>query len=148
MNDETLRARLAYEAMFQRCSDTHWYRVQRLLKKHQLEVTVINVQFFCEIRKLIPRSAIGVEGILTCYQKADQILSKSSRTFKGWEVLELLAKYGVRPHQTTTSRWFRPLGGYRKGKEYSPQQLKSVLVQAFIYKAHFTPALPEEIKHG
>lgn len=141
-------ARLAYEAIMGRIADNHWYRVKKLLVKHRLEVTVANAQFFAELRKLIPRSAIGVEGILDCYQKVDQILGKSSRSLQGSEVLMMLSQYGVRPHQTTISRWFRPLGGYRKHREYSPDKLKSVFVQAFLYKAHFSPKLPEELKHG
>jgi hypothetical protein len=141
---EELEARLAYEAIAGRCSDNHWYRVKRLLKKHQLPISVANVQFFAQVRQLIPRSAIGIEGILDCYSRADAILSKSSRNFQGMEVLEMLNRYGVRPHQTTISRWFRPVGGYRKNKEYSPDKLKSIFTQAFIYKAHFTPTLLEE----
>jgi hypothetical protein len=147
MNDEHL-ARLAYEAVAGRISDNHWYRVKRLLTKHKLPVTVANAQFFAQVRVLIPRSAIGIEGILECYSKADAILNKSTRSFQGLEILEILKTYGVKPHQTTISRWFRPLGGYRKSKEYPAEKLKSIFTQAFIYKAHFTPALPEEIKHG
>jgi hypothetical protein len=139
-----LDARLAYEAIAGRCSDNHWYRVKRLLKKHGLPVSVANAQFFAEVRSLIPRSAIGIENILDCYSRADSILSKSNRSFEGSEVLLMLKSYGVSPHQTTISRWFRPLGGYRKSKQYPAEKLKSILTQAFIYKACFTPALPEE----
>lgn len=147
MNDEHL-ARLAYEAIAGRISDNHWYRVKRLLTKHKLPITVANAQFFAQVRQLIPRSAIGIEGILECYSKADSILSKSNRSFQGLEILELLKTYGVKPHQTTISRWFRPLGGYRKSKEYPAEKLKSLLCQAFIYKAHSTPALPEVNHHA
>jgi hypothetical protein len=147
VNDQDVR--LAYEAIMGRVSDNHWYRVKKLLVKHRLEISVSNIQFFAELRKLIPRSAIGVEGILECYRKVDQILGKSSRSFQGSEVLMMLSQYGVKPHQTTISRWFRPLGGYRKQKEYSPDKLKSVFVQAFLYKAHFSTKLPgEDLKHG
>jgi hypothetical protein len=143
-----LEARLAYEAIAGRCSDNHWYRVKRLLKKHNLPVSVANAQFFAEIRALIPRSAIGVEGILECYSRAEVILSQSNRAFEGAEILKMLSSYGVKPHQTTISRWFRPLGGYRKHKQYPAQKLKSIFTQAFIYKANFTPALPEEKTHA
>lgn len=147
MNDQD--ARLAYEAIMGRVSDNSWYRVKKLLAKHRLEVSVANVQFFAELRKSIPRSAIGVEGILECYQKVEQILSKSNRSFEGSEVLMMLGQYGIKPHQTTISRWFRPLGGYRRQKQYSPAKLKSVFVQAFLYKAYFSTKLPEGgLKHG
>jgi len=140
---DELEARLAYEAIAGRCSDNHWYRVKRLLKKHGLPISVANAQFFAQVRQLIPRSAIGIEGILECYSKAERFL-KCDRTFKGAEILAMLSSYGVKPHQTTISRWFRPLGGYRKHKDYRSAELKAIFTQAFIYKAHFTPALPEE----
>lgn len=137
MNDSLLTARLAYEtAMGYRCSDNHWYRTRKLLEKHKLEITTKNCQFFAELRKVIPRSAIGIEGLLDSYKKADEILSKSTQKLKGTEVLSILRQYGVAPHQTTISRWFQPLGGYRRNKEYSPEQLKNLFATAFIYKAH------------
>jgi hypothetical protein len=89
MNNQDVTARLAYEAVLGRVSDSHWYRVKRILKKHNLEVSVKNVQLFAGIRSQIPRSAIGVEGILDCYQKVELILGKS-KPLKGSEILEIL----------------------------------------------------------
>ncbi len=139
-------ARLAYEvARGSRCSDNHWYNTRRLLARHGLEVNTENVQFFAELRQSIPRSAIGIEGLLDCYKKADEILSKSTQSLKGYRVLEILRQYGVSPHQSTISRWFQPLGGYRRNREYPPQKLKSLFSTAFIYKAQHSTKLPEAI---
>lgn len=142
-------ARLAYEvALGRRITDRTWYNTKRLLTKHRLELTIDNIQFFAEIRKQIPRSAVGVSGILECYEKAEKIL-KSHASLKGSEVLAILANYGVKPHQTTISRWFSPIGGYRKDRPYPSVQLKGILTQAFIYKACFTAALPQGVvNHG
>jgi len=142
MNNQDATARLAYETVLGRVSDSHWYRVKRILKKHNLEVSIKNVQLFADIRSQIPRSAIGVEGILDCYQKVESILGKS-KPLKGSEILEILKGYGVSPHQTTISRWFSPLGGYRKDREYLPEKLHSLFISALIYKAHFSAKLPE-----
>lgn len=141
-------ARLAYEmALGRRVADRTWYRTKSLLAKHKLELTVENVQFFAAIRREIPRSAIGVSGVLECYEKAEKIL-KSHAALKGSEILAILANYGVKPHQTTVSRWFSSLGGYRKDKAYPSALLKPILTQAFIYKAHFSTALPQGVNHG
>lgn len=140
-------ARLAYEvALGKRISDRSWYSTKRLLAKHGLDLTIENLQFFATIRALIPRSCIGVCGILECYRKAEKILN-SHASLKGSEVIGILAGYGVKPHQTTISRWFASIGGYRKDRAYSANQLKGILTQAFIYKAHFTTALPQGINH-
>ncbi len=138
-------ARLAYElARGQgRCSDNHWYLTKKLLCQNGLEITVKNAQFIAELRKVIPRSSIGALGVLQCYQKAEELLSKSTKPLKGSDVLELLHQYDVVPHQSTVSRWFQPLGGYRKNRLYKPQDLKNVLTSAFIYKAQSSTKLPE-----
>lgn len=139
-------ARLAYEvARGSRCSDNHWYNTRKLLARHGLEVNKENVQFFAELRKSIPRSAIGIEGLLDCYKKADEILSNSTQSLKGYRILEILRQYGVNPHQSTISRWFQPLGGYRRNREYPPQKLKGLFSAAFIYKAQHSTKLPEAI---
>jgi hypothetical protein len=128
-------ARIEYELIFGRCTDNHWRKIQKILQKNQMEVTPKNVKFFAEIRKIIPRCAIGVDGILTCYSKAEKLLSKTSNNITGVEVLNLLSTYGIKPHQSTVTRWFRHLGGYKRDREYSPEDLKPILTNAFIYKA-------------
>lgn len=135
--------RLAYELIVGRCSDNHWRDVRKILAKNQMELTVENVQFFAEIRKIIPRSAIGVEGVLKCYAEAEKLLNQTSRKLKGLEVLHTLNQYGVKPHQSTVTRWFKPLGGYRRNKEYSPHDLKPIFTSAFIYRAMQSTKLPE-----
>lgn len=145
MNED---ARLAYElALGRRITDRSWYSTRRLLAKHNLELTPDNLQFFAQIRLLIPRSAIGVAGILECYEKAEKLLS-SHVSLKGSEIVKILNQYGIKPHQTTVSRWFSSIGGYRKDRSYPAASLKVILTQAFIYKAHFTTALPQEVNHG
>ncbi len=136
-------ARLEYELIFGRCTDNHWRNVQKILQKNQMEVTPKNVRFFAEIRKVIPRCAIGVDGILTCYSKADKLLNQTSRNIKGMEVLKLLSDYGITPHQSTITRWFKHLGGYKRNKDYSPEDLKTIFTNAFIYKAIHANTLEE-----
>lgn len=136
-------ARIEYELIFGRCSDTHWRNIQKILQKNQMDITPKNVRFFAEIRKIIPRSAIGVEGVLSCYSKAEKLLEKTSEDIKGGRVLNILSEYGIKPHPSTVTRWFKPLGGYRKDRKYSPQDLKTVLTSAFIYQAIHASNLEE-----
>jgi hypothetical protein len=108
-----------------------------------MDITPKNVRFFAEIRKIIPRCAIGVEGILSCYSQADKLLSKTTQNIKGVEVLTLLSTYGIKPHQSTITRWFKHLGGYKRDKEYCPEDLKPIFTSAFIYKALHAQKLEE-----
>lgn len=137
-------ARLAYElARGGRCSDNHWYRTRKLLERNNLEINIKNAQFIAELRKVIPRSPVGIMGVLKCYQKAEEILSKTSQSVKGSDVLEMLRQYDVTPHQSTVSRWFQSIGGYRRNRLYTPEQLKNIFTAAFLYKAQFSTKLPQ-----
>jgi len=136
-------ARLEYELVFGRCTDNHWRNIQKTLTKNQMEVSPKNVRFLAEIRKVIPRCAIGVDGILSSYAKAEKLLNTASESMKGSDVLSLLSRHGIKPHQSTITRWFRPLGGYRRDREYCPQELKSIFTNAFIYKAVHAQTLEE-----
>lgn len=137
------KPRIAYELIIGRVTDRHWREVQKILLRNQMEITVKNVQFLAEIKQIIPRSAIGISGVLKCYGEAERLLSKSSRNLKGMEVLQVLNQYGVKPHQSTVTRWFKPLGGYRKNQEYSPLALKPIFTSAFVYQAMQSIKMPE-----
>lgn len=128
--------RLAYElALGKRVSDPHWYRTKKLLSQHQLEVTVKNVQLLANLRALVPQTALGIDGLLDAYQRADKLVSQTKTTFKGGEVTSLLLQFGITAHQSTISRWFKSLGGYKRTREYKPEQLRDILIRAFLYKA-------------
>jgi len=143
MTEQIERARLAYEVVVgRRVSDNHWYRTRKLLQRHKLEINAKNCQFFAELRKILPRSVIGIEGVLDCYKQADEILKQSTKPLTGSEVLQILSQYGVRPHVSTISRWFAAIGGYRRDREYTPRQLKNIFASAFLYKAHYSTKLP------
>ncbi len=140
--------RLAYELMFgKRVSDKHWYATRKLLEKHGLEITVSNVQFLAQLRTSIPKTAIGVDGLLDAYRKANELTTKTTKNFKGGDITALLLQFGITAHQSTISRWFKHAGGYKRTREYKPSQLKHILIRAFLYKAQFSAKLPEVINH-
>ncbi len=139
-------ARLAYElAVGKRVSDNHWYRTRKLLEKHRLEISTKNVQFLAELRQKVPKTAVGIDGLLEAYHKADELLSKARGNFQGSEVSRMLFQFGINAHQSTVSRWFKKsAGGYKRNREYKPEQLKDILINAFLYKAQHSIKLPEE----
>jgi hypothetical protein len=130
-------ARLAYElALGKRVSDNHWWRTRKLLQKHNLDLTVRNIHLLIDLRKQIPKSAVAVSGLLTAYEKAEQLTKKVKGTLKGIEIVNILANYEVTPHRTTISRWFKKAaGGYKRNREYIPEEVRSILIDGFIYKA-------------
>ncbi len=99
-----------------------------------MELSDENVVFYAKLRKLIPRGSGSILEVFEAHQKAEKLLALDNSKVTGLQVLELLTKEGICPHPATISRWFKPLGGFRKTRNYYPEKLVSVLTQAFIYK--------------
>ncbi|NES18147.1 MAG: hypothetical protein F6K41_04275 [Symploca sp. SIO3E6] len=129
--------RIFYErAVGKRVSDSHWTAVKKRLTDQGLMVNEDNVLFYAKLKKLIPR-ATGIQKALEAYNKAEKLLVSPNK-ISGLEVLGILASQGINPHKGTISRWFSPVGGFRKTRFYLPEKLIPVLTKAFIYKASNT----------
>ena len=131
-------ARLAYElALGKRVSDVHWWRTRQLLNQHQLELTASNLQLLVRLRRLIPKSCIGVAGLLEAYHRAEALTARMGGNLKGAEIANILAEQGILPHRTTLGRWFKKAaGGFRKKRDYTPEEIKNILISAFLWKAN------------
>lgn len=138
-------ARLAYElAVGKRVSDNHWWRTRKLLQRHNLEISVKNVQFLAELRQKVPKTAVGVAGLLDAYHKVDELLKRARGALKGSDVVRILSQFGISAHQSTISRWFKKsAGGFNRNREYRPEELRDILINAFLYKASHSTKLPE-----
>jgi hypothetical protein len=106
-----------------------------------MTVTDENVLFYAKVRKLIPRTPVHLKDVLACYQKAEKFLALNSSKITGLQILELFAKEDIKPHPATLSRWFKPVGGFRRTRWYYPEKLTPVLASAFIYKLTNSPKL-------
>ena len=128
-------ARTAYEFYLgKRTTDNHWYSVCRNLRNAGMEVNSDNVVFYAKLREAIPRSSLSILKVFELYKRAEKMLALNNSKVKGSEVLEILAKEGIRPHPSTITRWFKPLNGFRKSRDYYPEKLTPVLTSALIYK--------------
>jgi len=59
----------------------------------------------------------------------------------GGEFLKLLKDYEIYPNQSTISRWFKNIGGFRKGNFYDKSTVLPLVAVALIYKAKQTEEL-------
>jgi hypothetical protein len=127
--------RTAYEYFLgKRVSDNHWRSLCRTLTENGMTVNDDNVLFYAKVRKLVPRTPKHLKDVLECYQKAEKFLALNSSKITGEQILELFSKESIKPHPATLSRWFKPVGGFRKTRLYFPEKLTPVLASAFIYK--------------
>jgi hypothetical protein len=135
-------ARLAYELhLGKRVSDNHWYKVKRNLEDGGFEVTADTAVFYAKLRQHLPRTSVGTLEVFKHYQKAEKLLADSASKITGLKILEILSNQGINPHPATISRWFKPVGGFRKTRLYFPEKLTPVLTAAFIYQTVNSPKL-------
>jgi len=128
-------ARLAYELhLGKRVSDNHWYKVKRNLEDGGFEVNADTAVFYAKLKQHLPRTSVGTLQVFKQYQKAEKLLAESASKIKGSEILQILSNQGITPHAATISRWFKPLGGFRKTQFYFPEKLTPVLTAAFVYQ--------------
>jgi hypothetical protein len=127
--------RTAYEFFLgKRVSDNHWYSVKRALTDNNMEITNDNVVFYAKLRRDIKRTSVNVVQVFEYRKKAEKLLALNDSKITGERILEILAGEGIKPHMATISRWFKPLGGFRKTRWYYPEKLVSVITSALLYK--------------
>ena len=63
----------------------------------------------------------------------------------GGEFMQIISSHNINPDQSTVSRWFKPVGGFKKDKEYDEQTILPIVACALIYKYR---KHSEAIKHG
>lgn len=129
--------RLYQELIGYQCSDNHWREVVKRLKNNDLEVNQENIKFYCSIKGSIPRSAIGLNNVLTLYSEVSKILNGNKVEKSGEYIKNLILSKGIKVPQPTFSRWFSSIGGFRKDKKYNGDQIKSIMLKALIYRAQY-----------
>lgn len=135
---ENVEARTAYEFFLgKRVSDTHWSFVKNTLTEYGMEITDDSVVFYAKLRKEHKRTSVGVLQLFEYRKKAEKLLALNDSKLTGERILEILAGEGINPHMGTISRWFRPVGGFRKTRWYFPEKLVPVITSALLYKVQY-----------
>lgn len=134
--------RTAYEFFLgKRVSDSHWSMVKKTLTQNNMEINDDNVVFYAKLRKENKRSSVNVVQLFEYRKKAEKLLALNDSKITGERILEILANEGITPHMATISRWFKPVGGFRKTRWYYPEKLVPVITSALLYKVQFAEKL-------
>lgn len=128
------KERTDYElAVGHRVSDSHWSRTKRILSENNMIINTANVVFYAKLRKQFSRISDTTQ-LIRVINEVDCLLTSKRSRISGAEFLQTIQNYGIKPHKTTLSRWFKQLGGFRKTRLYFPEKLTPVLTAAFLYK--------------
>ena len=137
LDDKYLRA--IYETLLnRRCADSHWSRTKKTLKDCSLPLTSEGFVILINLRKVSPRYFRKYSEIKEKLQAMGREILPNLNEFKGitgGEFLKLLNDYEIYPNQSTVSRWFKNVGGFRKGNFYSKSVALPLIAVALIYKA-------------
>lgn len=132
MNDP----RVIYETLIKkRCSDSHWSKTKKLMADCQLPMDQQGFQVLINLRKVSPRyfsKYHEIKNELSALGK--KLLPAIGDGITGKQFLDLLDKLEVSPNQSTVSRWFKGIGGFKE-KTYSKQLILPVVAVALIYKS-------------
>ncbi|WP_066423361.1 hypothetical protein [Anabaena sp. 4-3] len=127
-------SRIIYETLVgARVSDTHWWRVKKVMNSCELPLSKYGFELFLSLKKTSPRHFTQyhlVKGLIN--KQIEPLLGEG---LSGEEFLKILEKVNVKPHQSTISRWFKPIGGYKATGFYSKSALLPIAITALIYKA-------------
>ena len=137
LDDKCLRA--IYETLLnRRCADSHWSITKKTLKDCSLPLTSEGFVILINLRKVSPRYFRKYSEIKEKLQAMGREILPNLNEFKGitgGEFLKLLNDYEIYPNQSTVSRWFKNVGGFRKGNFYSKSVALPLIATALIYKA-------------
>lgn len=129
--------RVIYETLLDsRCSDSHWSKVKRLMSACGLPMDKDGLKVLIELRKVCPR-------YFRKYAEIKEQLTAMGRELKpaikdgvsGNEFLAIISQHNITPDQSTVSRWFKPIGGFKRDKEYDEQTILPIVACALIYKS-------------
>jgi len=131
--------RAIYETLLNgRCSDSHWSKTKKTLKACELPLTKEGFVILINLRKVSPRYFRKYAEIKEKLQAMGRETIPNLKEFKGMtggEFLTLIKDYEICPNQSTVSRWFKNIGGFRKGKFYDKSTVLPLVAVALIYKA-------------
>ncbi|MFM6271485.1 MAG: hypothetical protein ACKPFA_34065, partial [Dolichospermum sp.] len=64
-----------------------------------------------------------------------QLLPAIGEGITGQQFLDLIVQLGINPNQSTVSRWFKSIGGFKSNSNYTKQVILPIVATALIYKS-------------
>jgi hypothetical protein len=131
------QTRAIYETLIgKRCSDTHWSKTKKLMTACELPLDKDGFNVLINLRKVSPRyfsKYVEIKDELT--QLGKQLLPAIGLGITGEQFINLIQNLEIHPNQSTVSRWFKSVGGFKSKGVYSKQTILPIIATALIYKS-------------
>lgn len=131
-------ARVIYETLLKkRCADSHWSKTKKLMVECGFPLDKDGFTVLINLRKVSPRyfsKYVEIKESLTA--QGEEILTFLEDGITGEEFITILKNtLEISPNQSTVSRWFKNVGGFKLRNFYSKSIALPLLAVALIYKA-------------
>lgn len=130
---DTKKARQIFESHHGIVSTSSWYRIMKVFDS-RMPLTIDNVKFVAEIRKLLPKCELASVKVIADIKATRHWMACNNHQMTGEIFLKQLERQGISVHPNTVSRWFKPLNGFSRTRHYSLNELMPVIVYAHSYK--------------
>jgi hypothetical protein len=131
------QTRAIYETLVgKRVSDSHWTKTKKLMTACELPLDKDGFSVLVNLRKVSPRyfsKYVEIKDELT--QLGKQLLPAIGLGITGEQFIKLIQKLEIHPNQSTVSRWFKSVGGFKSKGVYSKQTILPIIATALIYKS-------------
>ncbi|MBD2296985.1 hypothetical protein H6G06_26800 [Anabaena sphaerica FACHB-251] len=125
--------RIVYETLMgYRVNDVHWWRTKKAMQACGFQMDKNGFELFINLRKTSPKYYSQFHKIKATLDKKAVDIGEG---MKGKDFVNFLEKEGIKPHQSTLSRWFSKAGGYKARAFYSSTVLIPIAAMALIYKS-------------
>jgi hypothetical protein len=126
------KARQIFEAHHRTVSTATWYRILKVFDD-QMPLTVDNVKFIAEVRKLLPKCELASVKAIADIKATRHWIACNNYQMTGELFLKQLERQKIVVHTNTLTRWFKPLRGFSRQRYYTLNELMPVLIYAHSY---------------
>ena len=130
------QSRIIYETLLgKRCSDSHWTKTKKLMSACELPLDKDGFNVLINLRKVSPRyfsKYVEIKDQVT--KLGREVLPTIGDGITGKQFLDLLQKLEICPNQSTISRWFKGVGGFKSSANYDRKIILPIMATALIYK--------------
>jgi hypothetical protein len=122
-------------------SDSAWYRLKRVLRECELEVSRENLQFIAQLKHKKQYTKLSLKDLIYCKRQAQELAEKRVLVKGDLAYKELQKTSNYKAHRTTIIRWFQthvtPIDGkhFDKKRSYKAEELVPVFAAACVYAA-------------
>jgi hypothetical protein len=129
---EKAKAREVFESVHGTVSTATWYRILKVFDSN-LPLTLDNVKFVAEVRKLVPKSSVESLKVITNIKQTRHWIACNNYQITGELLLKQFKKQNIEIHPNTLTRWFKPLNGFSRTRYYTLNELMPVILYAHSY---------------